>query len=512
MPVVHHILPSLASASIPVGSSATSSAVPARRPGIRATSLANSRVVQPSATRGPNIATSQVAITPSNGQSVPMRLSRARRLHTASLHSVVASRAEFAARAGLTFGGNRKLDSALGRLKTIVPENYVHRYTRGGIAGAIVDKLVNTALRSGATISQDTGTSTGTSTNQWDKEIILLFTKLRVWDVLREAFIECRKGRYSIIVIGAAMADNETLEQPLGKIGRDGINYLRAFGQVSITQPTKNDLIKDERSPLVGYPERYRVTLARGNVRKIHYTRVIHIADSLTPWGNPVLERIWDRLDDLDKVVGGGAEGTFQNIKRGAWNIDPDIDFESSEEGADGDIDYDELPTKYEDAIAAYRHGVLDDLILQGITPVDMKTQIPNISANAKLLMRLIAAASGYPERVLFGTEEGKLAGEQDSAAYADDVRAYREGFCERHVRKLLDRFIELGVIVNTPYTVGWSSAEKVSPVDKAAIVASYANANRRQSQADKGIIITPDEIRRDVLGYEELSQQSLDT
>lgn len=428
---------------------------------------------------------------------------RLTRLGGLTAPAIALSRHEFEVRAGLTYKGNRNLDRALGRLETIDVGNYQHRYQRGDIAGAIIDKIVDVALRSGADIF-DNEDEKPTS---WSDELESLFSRLRVWDVLREAFIACRKASYSIIVIGTKLDKqaNETFASPLTRVpNADSVVYLRTFGELDITRPTKSDLIQDESSPLYGYPEFYKIdttTTGAGVSTKVHYTRVIHISDSLGPWGKPVLERIWDRLDDLDKMVGGGSEGTFQNIQRGAWNVDPSVEFESSETGSDGDKDYDETSGYYEDAIAAWRHGLLDDLVLQGLSAVDIKTKIPDISPNAKLVMRLIAAATGYPERVLFGTEEGKLAGEQDSASFADSVRGYRNGFCERHLRALVDRLQTINALRKVPsYTVNWSTAERLSPVEKSEVAKNLTQANLFQMRAEGRTVADAEEIRRDVL------------
>jgi hypothetical protein len=432
------------------------------------------------------------------------------------------SRMELAAKAGATFGGNRKLDEALGRIEPnkILIEYYEHRYARGGIAGAVVDKLVTTALRSGADIIENDGVEDRDIKSPWEIAVIRLFERLRVWDVLREAFIECRKGHYSIIVIGAVdgvgnNGSNNPWEQPLVKVPLDtGVQRLWPYGESSIQTFNKRDLIQDESNPLFGYPEFYKVTIGKQLVKKIHYSRVVHIANSLTPWGKPVLERVWDLFDDLEKTTGGGSEGFFQNVgAKDVWNIDPEVEFESTEQGdsvtGDGDIDYDAQATTYEEAIAAHRHSAIDDLILQGVERLPRDIETPDIANNTASIERHIAASSGYPHAVLLGNKEGRLAGEQDDASYRDDVIGYREGFCDRHLRMLIDTFIRIGVIETVEYITSWRRSEKLSPTERSTVINNYAQANLRQSKVDGRLFVEPDEARQDVLGYEPLEQEA---
>ena len=510
-----------ARATVGAGSPASARVAPpngrSRRPGTSASQVVKSRERGRGrlAKRDHRVITDSGLVRPSSRRRAATYRAMAYRQLLGTYTNPLLARMELASKAGITFGGNRKLDKALGRVPPgeIEPEHYEHRYKRNGIARAIVEKLVKSALRRGADIIEDDGNEDRSDRTSWELEVDNLLTRLHAWEALKEAFIQSRKGTYSIIVIGTV--DGDGMDRELVSIpgGIDGVTKLWPYPDSSINRHSKIDLIADESSPLYGYPRLYKIKLGTGLTRTVHHSRVIHIADSLLPWADPFLERVWDDLDDFDKIKGGGAEGTFQNVNgKGIWSIDDDVPFESDEVGSsasgDGDIDYDASPATYEDGMAAWRHDAINDLFLQGIKRLDNQIAIPDYANNARVAMRCIAAGAGYAERVLFGTEEGKLAGEQDSAAYADDVKGYREGFCTRHVRALIDWFIRYRVIKDRPYRLHWHSAEKLSPLDKSTITLNAAKTNQAQVEADGRIIYEPDEIRRDTLGYAPLEQE----
>jgi len=235
------------------------------------------------------------------GHNMPTRVTtRSRRALTSfrsrGFSDIGLSRFDFA-RSLDTFNGNRNLDRALGRVEPghILLEDYLHLYQRGGIAGMLIDKLVNTALRSGADILEGDGNEQRANISRWEKDIAALFKRTHAWEVLKEGIIESRKSHFAIILIGAATAGEipSPLDEPLDRVpgGIDGISFLRAYGEASMTSPT-SELVKDMSSPWFGYPEFYRVKLSRNvGSRKIHRSRIIHISNSLGPWGTPILDR-----------------------------------------------------------------------------------------------------------------------------------------------------------------------------------------------------------------------------
>ena len=63
--------------------------------------------------------------------------------------------------------------------------------------------------------------------------------------------------------------------------------------------------------------------------KKVHWSRIIHVTDGLLDdefYGFPRLQRVWNKLDDLLKVVGGGSEAFWLlATPTRQYDIDPKV-------------------------------------------------------------------------------------------------------------------------------------------------------------------------------------------
>ena len=412
------------------------------------------------------------------------------------IDSIVNSRLDFAAKAGLTFRGLRDLDRSLGRLEKITSSNYRHRALRGGIASLLITKLPKDAWAIDPEIRQVIDGELPIDLTPWDVEVSKLFKKLDACYVLREADIYCRRGRYSIIAMTLPESYGPASTAISRTVRADDIISLMPYDEVS-SLVTRT--IKDTSSPLLGWPEQYSLVLNDNSSVKIHHSRVIHLSDSPTPWGRPSLEKSWDDLDDLNKVVGGASETAFQT-KGTLWTDRDRTEIYESDEQAtiDSDLEaYDFPRDTIEDMITAFRHDANGDLIVPGMDAKQLGGTVPRVEGLAKLLIRLISGTQEYPERLLLGTEESKLAGDQDSVEYNEKtVTAHRNGPATRHIRRLVDRLIQLGAVSNIDdYGINWTEPSRSNKA-LGQVASLFAAANRNQHTATGETIYDIDEIR----------------
>ena len=131
---------------------------------------------------------------------------------------------------------------------------------------------------------------------------------------------------------------------------------------------------------------------------------------------------------------------------------------------------------------------------------------------------QVVSAAAGIPERVLFGSERGQLAGEQDSEEW--DTRSERrrnQHVTPNIVRRTLDYFILTGILPEPKgsqfevrgryeYEVEWEPIRKPSPAEEAEIAKNVAEAAKAVSPGGNSpdLVIAPWEFRRDWLGLPE--------
>ena len=435
-----------------------------------------------------------------------------RALNTAS--SYLNTRLNFARKAGLTFQGMRNIDRALGRLETITPANYIYRYDRS-FAKTIVDKLPRAAWRVGCELVEDEDPSISTP---WEVEVDALFTRLNIWEVLKQVHIESRKGRYGAIVLTVG---SENITDSYGALDTELIPLRSPDHLLRLTPYNEHDLEitkkeKNKQSPRFGWPVEYTLHFEDGARVKIHYSRVIHLSASFKQYHAPVLEAPWDDLDDLDKSMGGVFEQIWQG-KSTLWKLVDEtnpaggLPFESNEfdagiGGGDLQTDYEDKANKsIQDAIRLMSHDAVKQIILRNVEAHQLGGDPPDISNNLRWLFRKLAATTNYAERVLLGSEEGKLAGEQDSAEQQAVYQESRDGECTKYTRLLVDRLIELRALSPAPhYSLKWGQVDRLSATDKANVVKGYAKANKDNPE---GAIATIDEIR-EVVGWEELEEQ----
>lgn len=362
--------------------------------------------------------------------------------------STVLERIGLASFAGLTHGGRRDLWAACGYDRTLLLRQYRERYNRGDVASRIIEAFPDATWR---------GTGEDFVFDSDDPEVATPFeqawnrlnTRLKVWSVFRRADVLAGLGHYSVILIGAPGNYNEPLPTNLGE---RGVIFLQPFCQedAPITR-----YVEDTSDPRYGEPLEYTLrrtaVLRRGNEftrvplgeqlsRQVHWTRTIHVADGAlddTVFGLPRLERVWNRLDDLDKVVGGGSEAFWLRVHRGfQLNADPEIEFEPAETQA--------LNAQVEE----FLHGMSRFIKTRGVDMKEFGSDVDKFDTNVASLIGLVSAATKIPQRILLGSERGQLASEQDDHNWASRVQDRRVAFAEPViVRPFIERLVKHGVL-----------------------------------------------------------------
>src|SRR5262245_37154995 len=167
-----------------------------------------------------------------------------------ALGSVLRSRADFAAQAGLTFGGARDLYEVLGYPRDITLTDYRERYERDCIAAAVVERPPEATWRGGGELIED---QNPTKDTEFETAWVELDDRLHVWPMFAKSDILAGLGRFGVIFIGAPGAINSELPQ---LSSANDVMYLTAFSEEYIEDPI---LINDPANPRFGQPEFYRI-------------------------------------------------------------------------------------------------------------------------------------------------------------------------------------------------------------------------------------------------------------
>lgn len=413
------------------------------------------------------------------------------------LAATLVNRSRFAGLAGVTFDGTRDLYKAFGYQRVLTVQDFRARFLRNGMAARIVSVKPEDTWRGGATLQEDPNPEV---TTPFEEEFELLNHRLKVWSRLQAADILAGIGQYAIILIGAPGA----LDTPLERASAADIKYLACYGQddASVAEFDIN-----EQSPRYGRPLYYDVkrSSARSSTatrvpaigKRVHWSRVIHIVDGLLDdpvYGTPRLEKVWNLLDDLEKVTGGGAEAFFRRADGGTqFNLDPTMDLDADAKAA------------MQEEVDKFVHGFSRVLRTRGLEVNRLGSDVAGIKDPADAITSQICASIGVPQRVLMGSEQGKLAAEQDSVKYYRGIEARRADVAApQMVRPLIDRFIELGVL-STPaqYEVTWSQLKTADDAEKMDMAKAASQVNATQGET----VITTNEIRTKFLGWEAIEE-----
>lgn len=415
--------------------------------------------------------------------------------------SMLLARAGLAAQTGKTFGGDRDTDKALGYKPSLGFEDYNRRFRRNPVARRIVTAFPAATWRGHGELIEDEDPNVLTS---FEEAWFELDNRLKIWATFKRADVLAGLGEYAIILLGAP----GKLEEPLPtNLKPADLVYLQPWSQNSAPIERYDE---DPASPRFGLPEFYTLkpkvavgakkpTSTAQVDRRVHWSRVIHIADGFledSVLGAPRLENVWNRLDDLEKIVGGGSEATWMNAHRGYhFDVDPEMKFSSAEA-------QEKAITDMKEQVDEFVHGMRRALRTRGVKVNPLGADVPAFDSNVDSVLKLISAGCEIPIRILLGSERGELASTEDRENWADRVDDRRSELCGPFfVSQFVDRMIAHGVLPEPDiYEIRWPMREP-SEKEKAEIALLLATVNEKAGET----VVTANEIRDRTLGLEPL-------
>lgn len=407
-----------------------------------------------------------------------------------NLASVLMTRRDLAIASGLTFDGKRNLSQALGYKGVLTPSDYRIRYQRGGLAARVVDVEPDDTWVDGIELIEKEDRAASTAFEEAFRE---LDDRLNIFSVFHRADKLSGIGRYAAVLIGAP----GKLEDPLpNRLKPEQIFYLTPFAEDEARiDPTEVEL--DPMKPRFGRPTFYRIkrlSLADNHERRVHFSRVHHIADPLDDplFGPPRLERVWNLFDDLDKVTGGGAEAFWQRAHQGYHvDIDKDLKINGNQEQVFADL---------QEEMDDFLHGIRRAFRTKGTKVTALGSDVADFKDPASAIIEQIAGARGIPQRILLGSERGELASTQDRDTWqARMLKRFIRYAVPSVIKPFVDLLIERGA-VPTPkqYHAYWPNPSLLTDKDRVDMAAKLATINAKYGEP----VITTADIRERVLGW----------
>jgi hypothetical protein len=211
-------------------------------------------------------------------------------------------------------------------------------------------------------------------------------------------------------------------------------------------------------------------------------------------YGRPRLKRVYNRLNDLEKIIGGGSEATWKVMDRG---LQADV--------RDGFTGEGQTLDDLEAEIDEYMHKMRRFIRTQGVDIKELGSDVVDPSGLFNALISLVSAASFIPQRILIGSERGEMASTQDQENWAGVIESRQTSFAEPIIlRALIDRLVWMGALpapVNGKYTVTWPSLYKPTEAGQADLADKVASAIQKVApNGQTDMVIDLDEYREKYL------------
>lgn len=405
----------------------------------------------------------------------------------------------------------RDIDTECHYPDSITKENYKEMYDRTGIATRVVEIWPEECWSQTPEIYEKEEEGMTAFETKWGEleEEHHLFHYMNRIDVLSGI------GQYGLVLFG--IDDGKDLDKPVegidpktGKaVNKNKYNliYIRTYDESSIEIEEKES---DPKSPRYGYPTVY--TLSQEDVsygtkniikRKVHWTRVLHVADnreSSEVYGTPRMKRAYNSLLDLRKILGGSGEMFW----RGGF---PGMAFELGKEAGLQEVS-DASKTTMQENIEDYFDGLERALLLENVEVKQLAPQVADPTGHIDMQIKAISLSIGVPYRVFMGAEQAKLASTQDKRTWNERVMKRQNKYLTPLlIRPWIDRLIAYGSLPEpTKYIVEWPDREAITDKDIADVAVKEVDAMEKYIRGNCSLIMSPRDFFVSVLkkSYEE--------
>ncbi len=394
----------------------------------------------------------------------------------------------------------RDLDKELRYPDKITIKDYKKQFDRGGIGTRVVSIMPDESWAVMPKLIENEEVELSEFESKW----LEIAETTHPFYYLHRADILSGIGRFGIILIG--IDDGKDLSQPVDGVTEDGkgrakkeheITYYRVFDEsvVSIKKKQTDVTSRRYQQPLlysINFSEKKNENSSKDK-QDVHWSRVIHLADNRLQsevYGTPRMKPVYNRLLDIKKILGGSGEMFWRGAFPGyAFEADPELLMKG------GEVDVASL----KDELYKFSEGLQRYLALSGVSAKSLSPQAVTPTEHLNAQLKAIALTMGIPYRILFGTEEARLAGEKDDEHWRMRMgRRQKNYLTPMVVKPFSERLIQYNVLPEpkeTNYTVQWPTLKVLSEQEEADLSAKKTEALRRYMHAGVREILPPEEF-----------------
>ncbi len=406
---------------------------------------------------------------------------------------------------GSQYGGCRDIYAALGYNKSPDFRDFLLKYKHQDIASRVINAPVQSTWRGEVKVEVDG--------DEWE-EFADLADDLKLYGFFNRVDTLSGIGQFALLYVGY---DDDDQKTPAKEVkSATNINFVRPYGEGNVEI---HEWVNDVTDKRFGQPLTYKLTsendqdqnrsttTSGANIKPrvnllVHWTRVLHIAQGLLEddvFGTSQLENIYNRLDDLDKVLGGAGEMYW----RGAF---PGYVMQADSEA---DIDEDDLK-KMSAEMEEYVNTLKRYIRVSGVDIKELKPQVTKPNDHVNSIVDMISAATGIPQRILTGSERGELASTQDQKNWEAIVNERRLDFAQPMIiEQFIDDAIKYGVLKDEDYEVVWPDLSQMDGARTAEIAANRAKALKDYAISGADLFYPPEKFLTQIMGFskEEVSE-----
>lgn len=394
--------------------------------------------------------------------------------------------------AGQHFGGDRDLYEVMGYPRVLDFDHFLSAYDRQDIAGRIIDAYPDATWREPPEV---------VGSEAFVQEFSRLMDSLNFWRVFHRADRLMNLGHYGVIFLGL-----DGGEDPALPARQKDYNLLYAQPHSERTA----EIIKwdsDPQSSRFGKPEMYRITSgvnwtgagAGQRTLTVHHSRVIHLTERALEdeaIGTPRLKRIFNRLMDMDKLLGGSAEMYWQNV---AMILQFNAD--AGTQWAEGEKE------QLEEQLEEMQNRLRRSIRTRGIAASNLAPGLQGADPGSHLEKQIdiMAGATGIPKRILLGNEAGELASSQDETNWQGRIAERREQVATpSFIDQLVAKGRALGFLPEGYEKVVWPESDSLGEKGRAEVAAQVTTALMNYMNAIGGEEVLSRKEFRNILGLEE--------
>lgn len=388
--------------------------------------------------------------------------------------ALLADRLGLAGRLGWSHGGERNLYDTVGYQRRLEYRDYLARYERQDIAHAVVHAYPDDTWSQPPRVQEDNQDHELTPFEDAWQDLV---ERLNLYRALWRLDLLANIGHYGVLLLGLR-GQSSLLSAAAPVRGPEDLLYLQPYSEDAACVEQLED---DPGQAHYGEPRLYRITTrsgatgtvpAGGREMLVHASRTLHLAEDILEdeiYGIPRLKPMYNRLDDLEKILAFGSEGYARHhhsriaaLLRDGYELN------------------DEDRASYKEQVEKFGMGWTDFLSLGGMDVQEIRGSVASPRDFFDVILSLIAAATGIPKSRLLGAERGTL------ASAAEESQDWQERIIQRqtlYATPLLRRFIDwclaLGILPQPadPYTIVWANQRALSEPQRAQVAKDKATA-----------------------------------